>query len=255
MKLRLVTASVVAAALLVPVLAEPGGGEPPGDDRPARRLRRRGRRDGSTGHVLRRFPDRRARSPRGDLREGTSEVFVAEPLVAAATGLKADLRHGLLWVSGAATGRAAVYDLETGEGVVALTLATAPSFINDVVVTRDAAYFTNSLTPVIYRVPVSKQGEVGAAGDDRAERSRSEFVPGFNLNGIEATSDGRTLIVVNSAKGALYTVDARTGTSAEIDLGGATVPTGDGILLVGRKLLVLQNGAQPGRQPDRRRAV
>ena len=36
----------------------------------------------------------------------------------------------------------------------------------------------------------------------------SEFVPGFNLNGIEATSDGRTLFVVNSTKGALYTVDA-----------------------------------------------
>ena len=58
-------------------------------------------------------------------------------------------------------------------------------------------------------------------------------MPGFNLNGIEATLDGRTLIVVNSAKGLLYTVDARTGASAEIDLGGATVPTGDGILLVG----------------------
>ncbi len=76
------------------------------------------------------------RIARGDLRKGTSEVFVGEPLVAAATGLKADLRHGLLWVSGAATGQAAVYDLETGNGKVALTLATVPSFINDVVVTR-----------------------------------------------------------------------------------------------------------------------
>ena len=71
----------------------------------------------------------------------------------------------------------------------------------------------------------------------------AEFVPGFNLNGIEATLDGRTLIVVNSAKGLLYTVDARTGASAEIDLGDDTVQTGDGILLVGPLLFVLQNGA------------
>jgi hypothetical protein len=183
---------------------------------------------------------------RGDLREGTSEVFVAEPLLTAATGLKADLRHGLLWVSGAATGKAAVYDLETGEGLDTLTFTTASSFINDVVVTKDAAYFTNSLTPVIYRVPVSKQGDIGQPETITLSGPASEFVPGFNLNGIEATSDGRTLLVVNSSKGTLYTVDARTGTSAEIDLGGSTVPTGDGILLVGRKLLVLQNGGQTG---------
>ncbi len=186
------------------------------------------------------------RIARGDLRAGTSEVFVDEPLVAAATGLKADMRHGLLWVSGAATGQAAVYDLETGDGIVALTLATTPSFINDVVVTREAAYFTNSLSPVVYRVPVSKRGEIGQPETIALSGPASEFVPGFNINGIEATSDGRTLIVVNSTKGTLYTVDARTGTSAEIDLGGATVPTGDGILLVGRTLLVLQNGGQTG---------
>lgn len=186
------------------------------------------------------------RVARGDLRRGTSEVFVDEPLVGAATGLKADLRHGLLWVSGAATGQAAVYDLDSGDGIVALTLATSPSFINDVVVTRDAAYFTNSLSPVIYRVPVSKRGEIGQPETITLSGPAAEFVPGFNINGIESTSDGRTLIVVNSTKGTLYTVDARTGTSAEIDLGGATVPTGDGILLVGRKLLVLQNGGQTG---------
>ena len=72
-------------------------------------------------------------------------------------------------------------------------------------------------------------------------------MPGaFNLNGIEATGNGRTLIVVNSTLGTLYTIDAATGVSEQIDLGGATVPTGDGVLLVGGTLLVLQNGAQTG---------
>ena len=73
-----------------------------------------------------------------------------------------------------------------------------------------------------------------------------EFVPGFNLNGIDATRDGKTLIVVNSTKGELYTVDAESGASALIDLGGGSVPTGDGILLDGRTLYVLQNGNAPG---------
>ena len=112
------------------------------------------------------------------------------------------------------------------------------------VVTRDAAYFTNSLTPVIYKVPVSRRGEIGPPETIMLTGPAAEFVPGFNLNGIEATIDGRTLIVVNSSKGLLYTVDARTGASAEIDLGGATVPTGDGILLVGPVLFVLQNGGR-----------
>ncbi len=183
---------------------------------------------------------------RGDLRTGTIEMFVTNPLVAAATGLKADVRHGLLWVSGAATGKAAVYDLATGAPVTDLILTSQPSFINDVVVTRDAAYFTNSLTPVVYRVPVSPRGEIGAPELIDLHGPAGDYVAGFNLNGIDATPDGRTLFAVNSAKGTLYTIDPRTGDSAQIDLGTASVTTGDGILLVGRDLLVLQNGNAPG---------
>lgn len=190
------------------------------------------------------------RIARGDLRNGTSEVFVSEPIVAAATGLKADLRHNLLWVSGAGTGQAAVYNLKTGAPVIALTLATAPSFINDVVVTRNAAYFTNSFSPEIYRVPVSKNGEVGTPETITLQGPAAEFVSGFNLNGIEATDDGRTLIAVNSSKGELYTIDPKTGESALIDLGGVTVPTGDGILLHGKTLFVLQNGNSPTPIPN-----
>jgi hypothetical protein len=183
---------------------------------------------------------------RGNLWTGELDVFVEDPLVGAATGLKADLRHGLLWVAGAATGQAAVYDLTTGDDVVALTLTTNASFINDVEVTRDAAYFTNSLTAEIYRVPVSRNGDVGTPQTIPLSGPAAMFGPGFNLNGIDATADGRTLVVVNSAQGTLYTIDARTGASAEIDLGGGSVVTGDGILLMGRRLLVLQNGAAAG---------
>jgi sugar lactone lactonase YvrE len=183
---------------------------------------------------------------RGDLRNGTSEVFVTEPLTPASVGLKADRRHDLLWVAGGPSGQAAVYSLDDGSPITALPLAASAAFINDVTVTRDAAYFTNSFSPEIYRVPVSKGGEVGSPETIALSGPAAAFVVGFNLNGIAATADGRTLIVVNSSKGELYTIDPTTGASALIDLGGVSVATGDGILLDGRTLYVLQNGAAPG---------
>jgi hypothetical protein len=67
------------------------------------------------------------------------------------------------------------------------------------------------------------------------------MVPGFNLNGIDATADGKTLVVVQSATGKLFRVTAATGATKTIDLGGATVTNGDGLLLVGRALHVVQN--------------
>lgn len=179
---------------------------------------------------------------RGDLRTGTSEVFVSEPLTPFSVGLKADARHDLLWVAGGPSGQAAVYSLDDGSPVAAVPLANG-AFINDVTVTRAAAYFTNSFAPQIYEVPVSKRGEVGAARTIALSGPAAAFIPGaFNLNGIAATTDGKTLIAVNSTKGELYAIDPATGASALIDLGGVSVATGDGILLEGRTLYVLQNG-------------
>ena len=49
------------------------------------------------------------------------------------------------------------------------------------------------------------------------------------------------LVVVQSATGKLFVVDAATGVTDEIDLGGRTLPNGDGLLLLGRTLYVVQN--------------
>ena len=62
----------------------------------------------------------------------------------------------------------------------------------------------------------------------------------FNTNGIDATKNGKTLVIVQSNTGKLFTVTP-TGMTAEIPLGGASVPNGDGILLDGRTLYVVQN--------------
>src|SRR5262245_15981859 len=70
---------------------------------------------------------------RGDLQSGEGNVLVEPVAGRSAIGLKYDQRSGTLFVAGGGTGKAFVYDAETGELVVELQLTTLPSFINDVV--------------------------------------------------------------------------------------------------------------------------
>jgi sugar lactone lactonase YvrE len=181
---------------------------------------------------------------RGDLRTGKGEVLVQAQAGRFAIGLKFDDRSGLLFVAGGPTGFAYVYDGDTGANVAAIQLTTLPSFINDVVITNDAAYFTNSFQPFIYRVPLENNGELPAVptGEQISLGGDYQFTPGaFNANGITATPDGKTLIIVNSTEGAIYQVDPATGVATRIDLGTGGVPSGDGILLQGKTLYVVQN--------------
>src|SRR4051812_12313564 len=86
---------------------------------------------------------------KGDLRTGRGSVFIQGQAGRVATGLK--VAHDLLFVSGAGTGKAWVYDLKTGALVREYQLATGSgaTFVNDVVVTNEAAYFTDSNRSVI----------------------------------------------------------------------------------------------------------
>jgi hypothetical protein len=172
----------------------------------------------------------------GDYQTGETGYLVTEPAVVPSVGLAYDTATKYIWAAGGPSGSAAVYDSRTGETVNTYDLA--PGFINDAIVAGESVYFTNSAAPELYRV--------SADGSDGVEvvalsGPASVFADGFNTNGIEATPNGGTLIVVNSAKGELYTVDPETGESALIDLGGDSVQFGDGILLEGRTLYVVQN--------------
>ncbi len=180
-----------------------------------------------------------------DLRTGRGSILVPAQAGRAAIGLDLDRRTNLLYVAGGPTGAAYVYDGDTGETVAVFQLTTeAATFINDQIVVRDAVYFTDSMRPVIYRIPLSRRGalspdavpvEIPLGGD-------FEFVPGqFNANGIEATAGGKDLIVVNSVLGTLYRVDPDTGVATLIDLGGDSVVNGDGLFLRGDDLFVVQN--------------
>jgi sugar lactone lactonase YvrE len=121
-------------------------------------------------------------------------------------------------------------------------LGTAPTFINDVVVTRKAAYFTDSQKPVLYKVPIGKAGRLGDAQTIQLSGDYAHVDGAFNLNGIDATNNGKTLVAVQSTGGKLYRINTATGAASLIQLAnGESVPNGDGILLDGKTLYVLQN--------------
>ena len=172
---------------------------------------------------------------RGDLRTGGVERFIHPPAGRMALGLKADVRHGLLFVAGGPTGQAYVYDLETGADLATFQLG---AFINDVVVTEDAAWFTDSALPHLYEIPAHPGGSVRTLTitGPAADLSGTGGTP--NLNGIAVAPNGKTLIVSHSSLGQLFTVNPRTGVSAPI--GGLLVPFVDGILFSGGRLYAAQ---------------
>lgn len=181
---------------------------------------------------------------RGDIQTGEGEILVSGQKGRSAIGLKFDERTGLLFVAGGPTGFAYIYDAETGDEVAAIELETRPSFINDVVITEDAAYFTNSFQRFVYKVPLGENGKLPEMPTAEAIRLRGEykFMPGeFNANGIAATRDERWLVIVNTSEGALYRVDPKTGMATRIDLKKGNVQNGDGLLLQGENLYVMQN--------------
>jgi sugar lactone lactonase YvrE len=178
---------------------------------------------------------------RGSLRTGKGAVLVPAQTGRAAIGMKVD--RGRLFVAGGDTGDAYVYNAKTGGLVTTYDLSAGGSFINDVVVTKRAAWFTDSFKAVLYRVPLGPSGRPGAAAAVTTVTLGGAYVQGagFNVNGIDATTNGRTLVFVQSGTGKLFTTGANGVARAIALAGGESVPNGDGILLDGKTLYVVQN--------------
>jgi hypothetical protein len=164
-----------------------------------------------------------------------------------AIGVELD-RGGRLIIAGGGTGKLWAYDTRDSSLVgIFDTIPGGSSFINDAAATRTGDVFaTDSLRPVISRIPTSAlrsgDGDTVAA-DPWLDLTGTPIVytSGFNLNGIAATEDGKYLVVVQSNTGRLFRITIATREVREIALGGATVPAGDGIVLRGRTLWVVQN--------------
>lgn len=178
----------------------------------------------------------------GDLRTGVGDILVDPVAGRAAIGVEYDRRHDRLFVAGGNTGKAFVYDADDGDLLKEYQLTTLiPRFINDVVVTRRGAFFTDSNNQQLYRISFGDGGALPAAPETVPLTGDLSFSPGFNLNGIDATRNGKWLVVVQSNEGKLFRVNARTGVTRELELSGGNVERGDGLLLQGKRLFVVQN--------------
>lgn len=179
---------------------------------------------------------------RSNVREGPeeAEVFLEGRTDGRSVvfGMKVD-EQGRLFAAGGSTGRTFVYDTASGDLVKAFD--TAPdgrTLMNDVTATRDAAYFTDSFRPTLFRVPLTDEnvGEIEPWLD--LTGTPIEYGEGNNLDGIAATPDGRYLIVAQPTTRTLYRIDTRTEQVTQIDLGGGDISAVNGIWLDGGTLYV-----------------
>ncbi len=193
----------------------------------------------------------------GDYSTGNGSIFVPGQAGLMAMGLFVDPRTNYLFVAGGIGGQGRVYDTMTGallrtyQFQPVIKGAYPSALINDVIVTPAAAYFTDSFNACLYRVPLEADGALPDSGAVENVLLSGDFVltppvPGeliLNANGIEATADGSWLLIVQTTTGGLFRVDPATGGTKLIDLGGGALPIGDGLLLVGSRLYVVQKSS------------
>jgi sugar lactone lactonase YvrE len=152
---------------------------------------------------------------------------------------------GSLAAAGAATGRLKAYDLRTGRKLAERRVAPAgESLINDVAVIKDAAYFTESNKAQLYVLPFGSKGKGHGPHFGPVTVLPTPGItigPGFNANGIETTPNGTALLVIQSNTGTLFRVSPRTGVATPVNVGGADLTNGDGILRRGNSLFVVRN--------------
>jgi Cu-Zn family superoxide dismutase len=195
----------------------------------------------NTGVVFRVDPDTGETSLVGDPLDMADARTT--PPVSVALGLKAD-GEGRLWVAGARTGSMHVLDIATGQRVARFTTPEGAALINDVALTSDAAFFTDTLRPVLWRA--ARDAVVDAKLEPwlSFEGTALEYGEEPNLNGIVATPDGRYLLVVQMKAGRLFRIDTQTREVAMIETGDSALDGGDGLALLGQRLFVVRQWSE-----------
>jgi streptogramin lyase len=183
---------------------------------------------------------------RADLRTGEGEIF-SGPAGQGAGGIKVDDRDNLIFVAGCFGGDARVVDERSGELLktyqmtepsASTSINGATTCINDVVLTDNAAWHTDSFSNTLYKVAIGPDGELADAAE--ALTVTGDFNVADLPNGISTTPDGNALIVAMTSGGSLVRVDPATGDSRTVNLGGESVPGADGLLREGNTLYVAQ---------------
>ena len=173
----------------------------------------------------------------GDVRDGSLRTLVPGRPGDVAVGLLHDAATSRVWVAGGRTGTVTAYDARTGEEV--FSADTAGGFLNDVAVTRTAVYVTDSAGAQVFVVPLGRAGSLPSDDAVRALPITGDYVQpaGFGLNGIRVLPGG-DLIAVSG--GVLYVIDPATGVADAVEVTGARLTGGDGLVLRGDRLYVVR---------------
>lgn len=179
----------------------------------------------------------------GDLRTGDTDVLVPGVDGRVGVGMQFEPRHGRLWVAGGPTGAVTVYDADSGEQL-GRWITPGSVFLNDVAVTDDAVYVTDSGRSLLVVVPLGDGGAL--PGPDGAETlplsGDIEIDPNaFNANGIRALDDD-TLVLVQGNTATLFLVDAETGATDAVEMTDGALAGGDGLELARGRLVVVRGG-------------
>ena len=177
---------------------------------------------------------------RGDVRTGQGAVIPGtEGTLGVGTEYEAAANR--LWVAGGGSGQVHVFNATSGELLQTYTFSPA-GFLNDLVVTDDAVYVTDSSFAWLDVIPINADGSLADPADAFMLPLGGDFSlkPGFNLNGIVAARGW--LIGVQTNTGELLRINPSTGDATEIALGtGVNAINGDGLEVHGRTLYVVQN--------------
>jgi Cu-Zn family superoxide dismutase len=154
-------------------------------------------------------------------------------------GMKVD-RAGRLWIAGGFSGLITMVNPATGRLIAQEKVpGNQRTLLNDLVVLGDTAYVTDTFHPMLWRMRAGGKPE---AWLDLASGPIA-FADGPNLNGITASADGRSLIVVQMNKGKLFHIDIATRAITPIDVGSLDLVGSDGLWLDGSTLYVVQQWA------------
>lgn len=160
-----------------------------------------------------------------------------------ALGMKVDAANRL-WIAGGRTGRMSVVDIQSGKLLKQVVVPGASaSLINDVVLVRGAAYFTDTRAPTLWRLAAqgTQIGELEAW--TTFTDTPIQYDGGNNLNGITVTPDGQSFIVVQMDKGLLFRIDIASKAIRAIDTTGIVLSGGDGLAMTGDTLYVVRQPA------------
>jgi hypothetical protein len=184
---------------------------------------------------------------RGDLRTGSVAVLAAGAPGRASAGIAYEARRDRIWVAGVGaplpgSADVRVYDASSG-ALLATYQPPGVGLMNDVAVTRDAVYVTDSSFPQLVVIPLARDGRLPPPSAATILPVGGEFlqtpgINGINLNGIVAKHD--VLLVAQSSTGKLFRVDPATGVATELDLGGVDLSYPDGLELLGHTLYVVR---------------